>query len=83
MVQANSFVMIDSPLPFASESRTNVMVLLRPEQAAWLRHHAGRRGVSAYMRELLSQLMAQERQEIAAARQRLTCEAKGSTQATS
>jgi hypothetical protein len=75
--------MIDFPPPIPSESRTNVMVLLRPEQAAWLRTHAGRRGVSAYMRELLTELMAQERQEIAAARRRLTCSAKGSPQATS
>ena len=81
MVQANNSIMMDAPFSFPRESRTNVMVLLRPEQAAWLRNHAGRRGVSAYMRELLTELMAQERQEIAAARRRLTCSAKGSPQA--
>ncbi len=58
------------PLPLTPESRTSVVLLLSPEQAAWLRSHAGRRGVSSFMRRLLAQLMEDERREIERARRR-------------
>jgi hypothetical protein len=74
--------MIDLPLPASREPRANVVLLLRPEQAAWLRNHAGRRGVSAFMRQLLAQLMEDERCEIEAVRRRLARSGKGSVQTT-
>lgn len=58
-------------LPLSSESRVSCVMLLRPDQQAWLRNHAGRRGVSLFMRRLLDQLMEQERQEIRQAQQRI------------
>lgn len=63
--------MIDSPSPIELQPRTNLAVLIHPEQAAWLRNHAGRRGVSAFMRELLTRLMEEERREIQRLRLRL------------
>ncbi len=58
------------PLPLTPQSRASVVLLLSPEQAAWLRSHAGRRGVSSFMRRLLAQLMEDERREIERARRR-------------
>jgi hypothetical protein len=63
--------MVRSLLPSTLEPRTSVVLLLRPEQAAWLRAHAGRRGVSAFMRSLLDHLMETERREIERLRQGL------------
>ncbi|MGL6134920.1 MAG: hypothetical protein ACRC1L_12130 [Prochlorococcaceae cyanobacterium] len=74
--------MIDLPLPASRAHRANVVLLLRPEQAAWLRNHAGRRGVSSFMRQLLTQLMEEERLEIAAVRRRLARSSKGPDQTT-
>jgi hypothetical protein len=59
------------PQTAVSEPRISVVLLLHPQQAAWLRNHAGRRGVSAYMRRLLSQLIEHERQEIEQVQHRL------------
>jgi recombinational DNA repair protein (RecF pathway) len=51
-----------SPLP---EAQTTLQVgfLLRPEQVAWIKAHA-RRNASLFMRQLLDQLMEQERREV-------------------
>lgn len=69
--------MVERPHPIEPEPRASVAVLLYPEQAAWLRNHAGRRGVSAFMRQLLTRLMEDERREIEQVRQRLAA-GKGS-----
>lgn len=53
------------------EPRITVVLQLKPEQAAWIRAHASRRGVSAFMRQLLGQLIEEERRQIAQVRQRL------------
>jgi len=65
---------IDLPPPLAPETTVNVGFLLRPEQAAWIKAHAGR-SASRFMRELIDQLIEQEQQEVqrllAARQQRL------------
>jgi len=53
------------------EPRASLVLQLKPEQAAWIKAHAGRRGVSAFMRHLLAQLMEDELREIARLRRRL------------
>jgi HPt (histidine-containing phosphotransfer) domain-containing protein len=62
-----------------TRERVTIAFLLRPEQAAWLRNHAGRRGMSSLMRQILQQLMDDERREIERVRRRL---AKAASQAT-
>lgn len=62
---------IDLPAPLLPEGRVSCVVLLRPDQQAWLRNHAGHRGVSLFMRRLLDQLMEQERREIRQAQRRI------------
>jgi hypothetical protein len=53
------------------EPRTSMVLQLKPEQAAWIKAHAGRRGVSAFMRHLLEQMMEDELREIARLRRGL------------
>lgn len=51
------------PLPPEPEATVQVGFLLRPEQVAWIKAHA-RRNASQFMRQLIDQLMEQERREV-------------------
>jgi hypothetical protein len=54
---------IDLPPPLAPEATMHIGFLLRPEQVAWIKAHAGR-SASRFMRELIDQLIEQEQQEV-------------------
>jgi hypothetical protein len=54
---------IDLPPPVAADATVHVGFLLRPEQVAWIKAHAGR-SASRFMRELIDQLIEQEQREV-------------------
>lgn len=54
---------IELPSPLAPEATMHIGFLLRPEQVAWIKAHAGR-SASRFMRELIDQLIEQEQQEV-------------------
>lgn len=62
---------MELPLPLPEPKPTEAAVyLLHPEQIAWVRSHAGR-NASLFMRRLIAQLMADERQEVARLQRKL------------
>ena len=49
---------IELPSPLAPEATMHIGFLLRPEQVAWIKAHAGR-SASRFMLELIDQLIDQ------------------------